>query len=383
MQKEKQLHFNDDGKFRIMSVGDIHEKYVPDEKTGDFLRLINKSLDELKPDLAVLMGDLVSSHFQNEKGERQDLNAEQMLEEIRRVTEPFTSRKIPFAAVFGNHDGENGLPKETIFSLLKEIPNFLNSNAEDITGVGNCNLLIKSSSDEKNAFNIWLLDSGNKAPEGRGDDAYVETDQIEWYERVSNELKAQKGGKPLPAVLFQHIPVLEEYELLKKTSRFNPCRVRGNSWHDKNWYVIADKKNTTGYLGEGPCTPDYDNGQFKSWKKQGDIIGAFFGHDHMNDFCGKVDGITLGQCKCSGFHIYGDGLRQGVRMITLDENEPGKLETKMHYYRDFFGTKCNSIKGYMLLHDRVHMNLELSLKILAPVAAVAVIYVILNAALSS
>lgn len=382
MQKEQQLFFNEDGKFRIMAIGDVHEKYVPDKKTGDFLRLINKALDELKPDLAVLMGDLVSSHFINNNGESQDLSVEQLREEVHRIAEPFAVRSIPFALVFGNHDGENGKPKEQLLSLFQAYPNFLNSNTEGITGVGNCNLVINSSSNNSNAFNVWLIDSGNKAPEGRGDDAYVETDQIFWYERVSNELKEQNGGKPLPAVLFQHIPVLEEYELLKKTSRFNPYRVRGNSWHDKNWYVIADKKNTTGYLGEGPCTPDYDNGQFKSWKKQGDVIGAFFGHDHMNDFCGTVEGITLGQCKCSGFHIYGDGLRQGVRMITIDENEPGKLETKMHYYRDFFGTKCDSIKGYMLLHDRVHTNLELSLKILAPVAAVAAIVVILSKILS-
>lgn len=374
MPKEfEPLRFDETGKFKIMAVGDIHEKYVPDEKTEDFLRLINKALDELKPDLAVLMGDLVSSHFQNEQGKSQDLSVEQLREEVQRIAEPFAVRNIPFALVFGNHDGENGKPKEQLLSLFQEYPNFRNINTPGITGCGNCNLLIKNSSGERNAFNIWLIDSGNKAPAGRGDDAYVETDQIEWYERVSNELKAQNDGEPLPAVLFQHIPVLEEYELLKKTSRFNPFCVRGNSWHDKNWYVIADKNNTTGYLGEGPCTPDYDNGQFKSWKKQGDVIGAFFGHDHMNDFCGQVEGITLGQCKCAGFHIYGDGLKQGVRMVTLDENEPRKLETKMHRYRDFFGTKCNSIKGYMLLPDRFHTNLEWTLKILGPVAALFVI----------
>ena len=140
MIKEKQLCFNNNGKFNIMAVGDIHEKYVPDEKTDDFLRLVNKALDELKPDLAVLMGDLVSSHFQNEKGEREDLSPAQMSEELQRTIEPFASRGIPFAVVFGNHDGETGLPKETIFSLLQEFPDFLNFSAEGITGVGNCNL---------------------------------------------------------------------------------------------------------------------------------------------------------------------------------------------------------------------------------------------------
>lgn len=382
MSKEfEPLCFDKNGKFKIMAVGDIHEKYVPDEKTEDFLKLINKALDELKPDLAVLMGDLVSSHTNDENGERYNLSVEQLREEVQRIIQPFALRNVPLALVFGNHDGEKGEPKQQLLSLFQEYPNFRNLDAPGITGIGNCNLLIKNSAGDKNSFNVWLIDSGNKAPEGRGDDAYVETDQIEWYEGVSNELKRQNGGEPVPSIVFQHIPVIEEYKLLKKTNRFNPYCVRGNSWHDKNYYVI-NKRVATGYLGEGPCTPDYDNGQFKSWQKQGDVIGAFFGHDHMNDFIGKVDGITLGQCKCSGFHIYGDGLKQGIRMITLDEKEPRKLETKMHRYRDYFGTKCNSIKGYMLLPDRFHMKFELSLKILGAGAAVAAIYVILRFVMS-
>jgi hypothetical protein len=371
----KPLCFDENGKFNIMAVGDIHEKYVVDEKTEDFLKLLNKALDELKPDLAVLMGDIVSSHTDDENGERYDLSVEQLREEVQRIIQPFAERDVPLALVFGNHDGEKGKPKQQLLSLFQEYPNFRNIDTPDITGCGNCNLLIQNKACNKDAFNIWLVDSGNKAPEGRGDDAYVETDQIEWYERVFNGIKAQNKGKIIPSVLFQHIPVIEEYKMFKKTNRFNPYCVRGNSWHDKNFYVV-DKSVATGYLGEGACTPDYNNGQFESWKKQGDVIGAFFGHDHMNDFVGKVDGITLGQCKCSGFHIYGDGLQQGVRMITIDEKDPWQLETKMHRYRDFFGTKCKSIKGYMLLTDRVHTNLELSLKILGPLAAIGAIGVV-------
>ena len=60
MSKEfEPLCFDKNLKFKIMAVGDIHEKYVPDDKTEDVLRLSNRALDELKPDLAVLMGDIV------------------------------------------------------------------------------------------------------------------------------------------------------------------------------------------------------------------------------------------------------------------------------------------------------------------------------------
>lgn len=370
--KFEPLCFDKNGKFKTMAVGDIHEKYVPNEKTEDFLRLINRALDELKPDLAILMGDIVSVHVKNEQGEYQDLSIEQRREEVQRVLEPFAKRNVPLALVFGNHDGEGGRAKEPLLSLFQEYPNFRNIDTPGITGTGNCNLLIKNNTGDKDVFNIWLIDSGDRAPAGRGKYAYVETDQIEWYEQTASALKAQNDGKPLPSILFQHIPVMEEYKLLKKTNRFNPSALRGNSSHDKNYYVL-NKKVASGYLGEGPCTPDYNNGQFESWKKQGNIVGAFFGHDHMNDFVGKVDGILLGQCKCSGFHIYGDGLRQGVRMITLDEKDPRKIETKMHRYRDYFGNKCKSIKGYMLLPDRFHTIFERTLKIVIPTAVFATI----------
>lgn len=175
----------------------------------------------------------------------------------------------------------------------------------------------------------------------------------------------------MPSLVFQHIPVCEEYLLLKESTVLNPYRVKGYGHLSDRYYVKND--GCDGYLGEGPCTPDKNNGQFKSWIKQGDVIGAFFGHDHLNDFVGSVHGIVLGQTKCSGFHIYGDGLMQGVRMITLKENDPWSFETEMVRYRDFFGTKCNSIKGYMLLPDRWHTNFETTLKVLGAAAAVTAV----------
>ena len=93
----------------------------------------------------------------------------------------------------------------------------------------------------------------------------------------------------------------------------------------------------------------------------------------MNDFVGPVQGIILGQTKCSGFHIYGDGLMQGVRMITLKENDPWHFETEMVRYRDFFGTECNSIKGLLLFPDRWHINVGVTLKVLGAAAAVTAV----------
>ncbi|NLP47833.1 MAG: metallophosphoesterase family protein [Clostridiales bacterium] len=371
MKNPAKLRFDLNGKFKIMVVGDIHEKYRIDEKSEDFLRLINRALDELQPDLAILMGDIVSNGAYDSQGNRYDLTVEELRVPIFRVVEPFKKRNVPLALVFGNHDGESesGLAKEVILSLFQEYDNFLVESTPGITGVGNMNLPILSSNTDDYAYNLWLFDSGNRE-EGSRSYAYLQDDQIRWYEETAQNLKEKNGGAPLPALVFQHIPVMEEYELLKTSSPLNPSAVQGHGIFSDNWYVL-DKSKATGHMGEGPCTPDHNSGQFESWKKQGDVLAAFFGHDHMNDFCGSVDGIMLCQSKCSGFHIYGDGLRQGVRMIVLDEDNPADIQTRMHRYREYFGTKCNSIKGYMLINDRAHGVIENTLKYVGPVVGLA------------
>lgn len=367
------LSFNENGKFKIMVVGDIHEKILPDEKSEDFLRLINCMLDALEPDFAVLMGDIVSSGWYDANGERHPATKDQLRIGVSRVCEPFESRGVPFGLVFGNHDGEGGEPKEVLFELFSEHKGFLMNNDSGATGCGNCNLIIRESENGGAAANMWFMDSGNRAADGSGSYAYLMPDQIEWYEKTSGQLREENGGEPLPALLFQHIPVMEEYELLKKTSILNPYKVRGHGSFSNSYYDIADKEATVGYLGEGPCTPDTNSGQFESWKKQGDVFAAFFGHDHMNDFAGFVDGILLAQCKCSGFHIYGDGLKQGVRIVNLDKKYPGKLETHMRYYREFFGTECNSVKGELLYPDRWHNNFKAGLKVSGALAGIAAV----------
>lgn len=367
---KKKLSFQKNGEFKIMAIGDIHEKINPDEKTEDFLRLMNAAAEEKKPDVAVILGDIISG---TNRLENRHATPEELFEGLKRITEPLVSRGIPFAVTFGNHDGETGEPKEVLFDLLKKIPGFLNTNDSGATGCGNCFSLIYDSEGEKPVFNLWFIDSGNRAQDGSGGYAWVDDSQIAWYEKNSNALKKQNDGNPIPSLVFQHIPVCEEYLLLKETTIFNPYKAKGHGRFSDKYFVKRD--NCHGYLGEGPCSPDKNNGQFKSWVKQGDVIGAFFGHDHLSDFVGLVHGIVLGQTKCSGFHIYGDGLMQGVRMLTLRESDPWSFETEMVRYRDFFGTKCNSIKGYMLYPDRWHTNFETSLKIAGAGAAAAAVAV--------
>ena len=365
-QSPIRLQFNKEGKFRILAIGDPHEKFVYDEKTKDTLRLLEASASALRPDLVIFMGDFVQRYFDDTHEYLTDL---QIFSQIERLTKPFTSRSIPVGLVFGNHDGEPPEDKDLVFRLMQRVPQFVNTDESGASGVGNCFVPIYDRTGEKMLFNLWLIDSGSGAQDGSGGYAWVEQDQIDWYERMCDAITAQNDGQVVPSIVFQHIPVCEEYDLLRETSILNPYRVAGQGLYAHRFFTKGD--NIWGYLGEGPCVPARNSGQFQSWKKKGDVIAAVFGHDHMNRFQGETQGILLCQTQCSGFHMWGDGLQQGVRVIDLDETRPGDLTTYMVQYRDFFGTKCDSVSRYDLLSDRVHINIKITLALLGAAAGAA------------
>ncbi|MCQ2470448.1 MAG: metallophosphoesterase family protein [Clostridia bacterium] len=327
-----------DGKFKIMLAGDLHESYAKHDpliqkKTSDATKLLNKAIEELKPDLVIYLGDIGKADAEKE-----------MRSVIGRVTYPVSAHDVPLAIVFGNHDRECELSLERQLELYaEEYDKFYTYDAvPELTGCGNCNLLIKDSNGEKDILNLWFMDSNNLC-DNRNLSYYdwVHEDQIEWYKKTAAEIKEKNDGKAMPALWFMHIPVPEEYELLREAKPYElPDSIKGHGTRNKINYVLKD--DVEGYLGEGPACSEVNSGVFKAWKETGDVLGAFFGHDHMNDFAGYVDGILLAQNKLAGFRPYTDGCRSGVRLITMDENNLEDVNSKMYYFKGF-GLKSESL----------------------------------------
>ena len=371
MQNEP-LRFKD-GKFKIMLLGDLHDCYDMKndnaaEKMDDTLALIGKAVKELKPDLVVYMGDNARASTEYE-----------MRAVISRITYPVSVSDTPFDLVFGNHDRECEVDLPTQLKLYREHENCYALNAYDsLSGYGNHNLVIKSGDGEKDIFNLWFIDSHSLYSD-RSKSYYdaVHEDQIEWYKKTAKELADKNGGKVLPSLLFQHIPVPEEYELLREAKPYEKLdSVQGHKTYSDKYYML--KPEVEGYLGEGPAVPDFNSGEFAAWKETGDVLGAFFGHDHMNDFAGYVDGILLAQCKTAGFRVYTDGCRSGVRLITLEENNPENVQTRMYHFKDF-GLKSKSLDPYMRnVSDRQDMKLKAAGAAVGTVAAVTAAAVAAN-----
>ena len=269
------------GKFRILVFADPQDDLNPCEETLD---LMYASIEAAKPDLVVFTGDNI--HGPSPVLYRSKKRVEKA---IRQIMEPVTSQNIPFAIVYGNHDDEGKVSKQFQMAVYNSMPGCLASEGEAMTGCGNYNLPIKSSDGAKNVFNLWFIDSGTYDKENGGY-AHVAEDQLAWYKKTSDALKAENGGEPMPSLLFQHIPVPEIYELLKEVP-----------------------KGTDGAV-----------------KKDGLRSYAPYQCHHT---CGV------------GFYIYGNGPLHGSRVIDIDENTLD-YSTYMMYYNDLVGYKSSNKARY-------------------------------------
>lgn len=104
------LRIGEDGKFKIVQISDAHMiagvgickdaidatgKHLPESEADPHTtKLIGEILDAERPDLVILTGDQVHHDaFDSQTA-------------LFKVVAPIVERSLPFAAVFGNHDGE-------------------------------------------------------------------------------------------------------------------------------------------------------------------------------------------------------------------------------------------------------------------------------------
>ena len=340
------------GTFRIMAVGDLHEPFDlsdPRErrKTADTLMLLETALQKLRPDLVVFMGDM---------GKDDDEEKDRVI--IRRILAPLKARGVPYALVFGNHDPECAVPLARQLRFYREeYDNLYITDTPGLTGCGNCRVGVLDGEGKKELLSLWFADSGCGSPDPAIPGyAWLQPDQIDWYRSEAAALKKENGSLP-PAVWFMHIPVPEERDLTRPAKWYElPYCVNG--FGSRKGRRFVKKKGVSGYLGEDPACAEVNSGIFDAWKQTGDVMAAVFGHDHMNDFVGKVEGIDLCQCKTAGFHVYTDGCNAGVRMFTFSENDVRGYDTRMVRFKEL-GLKSLSLGPVMRnFTDRQVINIH-------------------------
>lgn len=309
------LAFNQNGKFKIMYICDIQDKFPMNEAT---LQEIGEALDASKPDLVVLGGD-------NMVCEGTEIYAQ--------LLKPFTDRGVKFTFVFGNHDEESSnLSKEEQLAEYQKYPGCLAYDAvPELHGTATHNLPIMSSDGTKVAFNLWMFDSGDYATYSDGSSGYdcVRKDQLDWYKEKSKALETANGGNKVPSLAFEHIIVKEVYDsTFCKMSR--KCGILTRDFNDgTSYFALPDLCRLDGLMFELPCPSSDNDGQWDAFVERGDVLGCAFGHDHVNCYIQNYRGIDIIQTPSASFQSYCNNMVRGVRLFTINENDPWNYDTEM------------------------------------------------------
>jgi 3',5'-cyclic AMP phosphodiesterase CpdA len=278
------LRFRDDGTFTIVQFTDTHW-HNGEPKDQETRLLMEEVLDVEQPDLVVLTGDVIGG-----------AGCHDPAQSWRDCVAPIEERRIPWAAVFGNHDDEGALSREALLDAQRSCSMCLTERGPtDVSGIGNYVLRVRSASNATTPWTLYFMDSNSYAETAIGGYGWFRRDQIEWYLATASALRKENGGV-VPALAFFHIPLPE---------------------YDEVW----DHHPCVGYKYEAICCPRVNTGFFAALHEAGDVRGTFVGHDHINDFEGTLYGIRLCYGRGSGRNTYGkDGFPLGARVICIEES---------------------------------------------------------------
>ena len=310
--EETPLHFNSQGKFRILNISDIQDDETLDARVKQFIR---RSVTDTQPDLIVLTGD-------NIYGTRLT-SAAQTPVAIAQYMDIFESLGVPVALVFGNHDDEGSAwSKERQMAFYRTYSVCVaNDENSSLSGCGTYNLPIYSYADrDRIAFNLWMFDTGSDA-QGTSKWDNMRQDQLDWYVAMSNALKSSNGGVPVPSIAFQHIVVKEIYDALKQVSSGTEGAVK-HIYSSLKYYVLPDTASPGSVLGESPCPSKFGD-EFEVVRNQGDVRAIVCGHDHNNEFIVPHQGVDLICTTGCEYGVYSETAerqqRRGARVIDIDE----------------------------------------------------------------
>ncbi|OAG01204.1 Metallo-dependent phosphatase [Paraphaeosphaeria sporulosa] len=283
------LYFSN-GKFEITMFNDLHlgdfgiqddiqKGTWSDDLTVD---VMNKVLDyEHGTNLAVLNGDITTCEWLAEKDSYRFLD---------KAMQPFLNRKLPFTATFGNHDWSatcnTRWMSEHIWRTANDRKNggqltFTTSSvAGDPNLVGTTNYFIPlySNINGKQVLKmvLWFFDSkGGFGYTGDGNNkqdvyGYVHSDVVDWFKRTRKQLENEHGGKPVPSLVFAHIPILitDKYA---QAGLISANKMPGIQWHEE--LGVQDDNKGIVFMQGLVDTPG--------------LLGVFSGHDHKTDWCMK------------------------------------------------------------------------------------------------
>lgn len=319
------LHFNEDGKFRILNFSDFQDDISLSNLTVEFVK---QSVQKYQPDLIVLTGDNIAGYICATKSASETA--------IRSFMDVLEELGVPVALVFGNHDDEgNALSKEEQMEIYDDYSVMLAIDEADygydLSGVGTYYVPVyESASSDKVKFVAWMFDSGSDdAVEEADNYDHVHEDQIAWYEAESERLN-RENGETVYGIAFQHVVVNEIYNAFTKVEK----GTEGAVPYLGEWYVLPETASADSYLGEAPC-PSYGNeGEYAAFQRNGNVLAVVCGHDHANSYVIPYEGLDIICTPSCGFGSYADEACRGARVIDIDLKDTSTYSTFTYLFTD-------------------------------------------------
>ena len=287
--------FNYKNNFRILQLTDLH---LSDKDTRDIhYKFMDLTVNDAKPDMIVVTGDLFTFASMNVAKELFDY---------------LDSKGVPWTVTLGNHD-------EQCYFSVDWVTNYLNNygsncvfkDLQDDDLQGNCNFVINLKENGKVRDQIFIMDSNRYYYGDYFGYDFFKPEQIQWYEDMVKYTKDQNGGT-VNSLMFYHIPLPE----------INDAWEKGEKIYDK------------GEKREACCPPDYNSGFFKKIKELGSTSAMFFGHDHVNNFINKYEGVIFGYGIKSTDRIYHADDMMGGRVIILKDDHSLDYQHIYHQYSE-------------------------------------------------
>ena len=283
----------DDTAFKILQITDVH--ILNDEKKdAKAFKTITQMVETTNPDMIILTGDLTS--------EKENFTA------FKTGCEFLESFNIPWAFVFGNHEGldipyepdevidpEKIADRQTLSDYLESLPNCIyEAGDENADGMGNYYYNVTDDSGRV-LTSLIMMDSHSYDEENGGYDHFHDN-QIEWYENTVKSIAKQVNGdesKVVPSLAFFHVPMQEYMTAYDEAKGTN----------SKLWGIRFPNEDGT---------PAVDDQMFEKMVELGSTKACFAGHDHMNNFEVEYQGIRLNYGLSCDHNIYLVPLRGGV-----------------------------------------------------------------------
>jgi len=293
--------------FRVLQITDIQMNFSRKTDNAAF-DLIEKLVDETKPDLIIMTGDNVAGLING-------MNA-------RRLVKFMDSLGVKYAPVLGNHDGEGLWNSEVIGDIFAGgINSLFKKGPGNIRGVGN--YVINVTKDGEVVYSLIAMDSnryrdypedmsGYVTYNGSGYDC-IYPDQIAWYEWVVKGLN-RVCEREVDNLVFMHIPLVQYIDLLSGWDLGKDGPMNGN-----NLGLFED-----GLYRDGIGSGRVDTGMFAKALELGCTRAFVSGHEHTNNFIAvyKGSGIYLEYGTKTGRNSYSDADMQGGTLITIKSGEP-------------------------------------------------------------